>query len=140
MRLASDQADGTVIVAVAVMGVVEVAVDEEVGVAGVRHGRMATLGGVGVTALMTLASMVRRARCRVLGSALQRALVDVIGVHAMQVAIVEIVRVVAVTDRGVSAAGAMRMIVRCMSSVAGHLLSPLSSSRPMQRRGPSGKV
>ena len=95
------------VVAVVAVGVVEVALDEVVGVVAVRDGGVAAAVAVGVSGVMAAASVVGRAagRMRVVDG--DRVLIDVVAVGVVQVAVVEVVDVIAMVHGGVSAAGAV---------------------------------
>ncbi len=109
------------IVAVAIVRVVEMAIDQIVGVIAMRHGGMAAAGTVDVTGGVAGAAMVRRALGRVGRVDRDRVLVDVIAVEVVQVAVVQVVDVASVLDRDVAAAGAVHMIVSRVDGVRGGL-------------------
>jgi hypothetical protein len=96
-----------VIVAVVAVRMVQVAVDEIVDVVPVRHRLVPASRPVDVPCLVPLAAVLGGAAVGVLLRHLDCMLVDVIGVRVMQVTVVQIVDVVAVTNRRVSARGAM---------------------------------
>jgi hypothetical protein len=102
-----------VIVAVAAARVVQVPGDEVVDVIAVRHRFVAAARTVGVSRVVRAACMGGSARRRIRSVDGDRALVDVTIMAAVQVAVVEVVLMVAVRDRRVAAAGAvlMRMVV-----------------------------
>jgi hypothetical protein len=100
-----------VIIAVVAVRVMQVTVYDVVDVVAVGDRLMTTAGSVDMISCVRAALVVRRALVRVGGRDLELMLVDMIGVHVMQVAVVNIVHVVAVLDRRMAAAGAMLMIV-----------------------------
>jgi hypothetical protein len=111
-----------VVVAVALVDVVEVVPDQVVDVVAVRHGRVAAVGTVNVTAVVVGARVIGRAAFRVGSVDGNGAFVDVIAVHLMQVPIVEIVDVTGVTNGGVPAAGTVNVIVVWMCRMAHAIL------------------
>jgi hypothetical protein len=96
-----------------------------VAVIGVRDDLVATARAVSMGLVMLAARVRGRAGRRVRSSRGKRALIDVVVVHAVEMAVVEIVRVVTVLDSRVPAAGAMRMIVSTMSMVLSHVVTSL---------------
>lgn len=97
------------IVAVAAARVVQVSGDEVVDVIAVRHRFVAAARTVGVSRVVRATCMGRSTRRRIRRVDVDRALVDVTIVAAVQVAVVEVVLMVAVCDRLVAAAGAVLM-------------------------------
>jgi hypothetical protein len=81
------------IVAVTLMGMMEVFTNEIVNVVPVRHAFMSTSGTVSVPAIMAFAIMIRCARTRVDVAYGKRMFVDVVFMYMMQVPIVQIVGV-----------------------------------------------
>lgn len=108
------------VVAVAPVRVVEVIADQIVDVIAVGNGLMAAAGAVDVAGFVALADVLRRAGIRVLGGNFQRALVDVIAVHGVQAAVVQVVHVASVADGGVTAAFAVDVRVLRMDPVLRH--------------------
>jgi hypothetical protein len=106
-----------VVVAVAVVRVVEVALDQVVDVIAVRHAGMSAGGAVNVVGGVAGAAVVRRALRRVGRVDGDRVLVDMIAVDVVQVPVVEIVDVAGVLDREVAAVGAVDMIVARVDGV-----------------------
>jgi hypothetical protein len=101
-----------VIVAMAAVRVMQVAVDEVVDVIAVRHRGMPATRAVYVTGFVARAGVSRRAGGRILGVDRQYVLFDLAaGDRVMQVAVVQVVDVIAVLDRGVSAVLAVLVIV-----------------------------
>ncbi len=112
--------DGTVVVAVAPVRVVEVIADQVVDVIAVGHGFMATARTVNMAGLVAPADVLRRAGIGVPGRNFQRALVDVIAVHGVQAAVVQVVHVASVADGRVAAALAVDVRVLRMDPVLRH--------------------
>ena len=116
------------IVAVAAVRVVQVPRHEVVDVVAVGHGFVAAAGRVGVALLVARALVVGRASLGVRAPDLERALVNVPFVRVVQVAVVQVVDVVAVPDGDVAAARAVNVIVVRMGVVA-HGCSLISEER-----------
>jgi len=106
-----------VVVAVAVVGVMEVALDQVIDVIPVRHARVSAAGAVDVVGGVAGAAMVRRALRRVGRVDGDRVFIDVIAVDVVQVSIVEIVDVAGVLDRDVAAVGTVHMVVALVDRV-----------------------
>lgn len=120
------------IVAVAAVRMVEVAADEIIRVAAVRHGRVAASRAVDVAGFMTGAVVGGRAGIGIAGGDLEPAFVDVIAVHGMETAVVEVVDVVSVADGGVAAALAVDVSVLGMDPVVWHGQIPVISKTASQ--------
>lgn len=114
------------IIAVPTMGVVEVAVDQVVDVIAVRNCRMTAVGGVHVRGGVAMAGVVRRAAGRVRWVDRDRAFVDMVVVHHMQMPVVQIVDVAAVLDGEMAAVDTMNMVVGGVRAVGRHKRSPLA--------------
>jgi hypothetical protein len=99
-----------VVVAVAIVGVMEVAGDEVVGVVAVGDRLVAAAGAVDVAGFVAGAG-VGLAALGVGGADFDGALVHVPIVGVVEVAVVEVVDVIAVADSGVAAARAVNVIV-----------------------------
>lgn len=106
------------VVAVAVVRMMQVAVHQIVHMVAVRHGLMSTARAVDMTGVMTGAGVIRSASRRVGVAYFEDMLVDVAVVRRMQVAVVQIVDVAVVQNRGVAAACAVRMIMIFVDGVA----------------------
>jgi hypothetical protein len=106
-----------VVVAVAVVDVVQVALDQVVRVIAMRHGRVSAARAVDVAGGVAGAAVVRGAPGGVGRVDGDRVLVDVIAMDAVQVAIVEIVDVTGVLDRGMAATGAVYVVVAWVDRV-----------------------
>ena len=100
------------VVAVAVVGMVEVAVDEVVDVIPMRHRRVAAAGAMHMTWRMPGTPVRRGAVSGVVLVHIDDMLVDVILVGVVEVAVVEVVDVIVVLDRQMSAVRSvdMRMV------------------------------
>ena len=99
----ADDLDGTVVVAVVAVGVMQVAVDEVVD--------MVSVGDRFVTTGVGAALVCGGAVGWVGGADFERVLIDVVVVDVMEVAVVEVVDVARMLDCGVSAAFAVHVIV-----------------------------
>jgi hypothetical protein len=93
-----------VLVAVISMGVMEMVPDEVVDVIAVRHALVTAVVGVCVLGVVLFAAMIRRTVLGMRRVDLDHVLIDVIAVRVMQMAVVQVVDVVAVLDGGVPAA------------------------------------
>ncbi|MDQ0032912.1 indole-3-glycerol phosphate synthase [Variovorax boronicumulans] len=99
------------IIAMVPVWMMKVAVNQVVDVIAMRHGFMAAVGTVNMSRLMTRAAMVRRALIGIRGRDLKGVLVNVAIVHVVQMAVMQIVDMVAVRDGGVAARRSMLMSV-----------------------------
>jgi hypothetical protein len=116
--------DGAVIVAVRAVGVMEVAAHDVVRVISVRDGVVTARFAVDVAGVVALAVMGRRAGGRVRCADGERVLVDMIAVHVMQMAVVQVVGVPVMLDRLVAAARAVRVVVALVLYVITHRFRP----------------
>ena len=119
-RGSSRQLRWAVVVAVALVVVVEVALDEVVDVVAVRYGRVSAGWAVHVALLVARAGVARRASRRVRGIHRDRAFVDVITVHVMKVPVMQVVDVPVVLHCAVAATRSVQVIVRLMNRVCPH--------------------
>jgi hypothetical protein len=119
--------DDAVIVAMAVMRVVQMAVDEVINMVAVRHALVTAAWAVHVATVMPFARVIGRARRRIPAAAFQDVLVDMITVHMMQVTVVQIVGVAVVLESRVTAARCVGVRMPCVF-LGGHG-SPRSSVR-----------
>ena len=121
-----DDLHGPVIVAMGAVGVMQVPVDQIVYMVAVRHRFVAAARAVLVFLVMAGTGMVGRAAPRIVGAHLDLVLVDVIAVRVMEMAIVQVVEVIAVLDRGMAAGRTMRvrMVGMDLVVVAGHDIHP----------------
>lgn len=99
------------VVAVAVVGMVQMAVHQVVDVISVRHRLVAASGSVGVIGTMPAALVTAGAGGRVGLIDTDRVLAHVLFVRMVEVAVVQIVHMTLVNDRGVLALGAVDMLV-----------------------------
>jgi hypothetical protein len=102
---------------------VQVAADEVIDMVAMGNGLVAATGAVAVAGIMAAAGVRRRAGGGVVGVNRQGMLLDAVGAHMMQVAVVEVIDMVAMLDGGVAATGAMLVVV----VRAGHVQAPSSS-------------
>jgi hypothetical protein len=117
-----DDADGAVIVAVAAVGMMEVVLDQVVDVVPVGHGLVTAPRAVLVIGVVAGAAVVRRAVGRVVGVHPEGVLVHVVGVHVMEVSIVQVVDVILVLDRGVATVGTVNVRVLVVLGTGHRLL------------------
>lgn len=108
------------VVAVAAVGVVQVAFDQVVHVVAVGHRGVAAAGAVAVVGVVAGAQVLGRAFGGVLRVDRQLVFVDVVAVGVVQVAVVQVVHVAVVLDRGVTAVGAVFVLVGLVGVVAAH--------------------
>jgi hypothetical protein len=99
---------------------VQVTVDQIVDMVAMRNRFVAAARPVLVAGLMTSAGMRGRASSGVLTSDRQDMLIYMILMQMVEVTVVQVVRMVVVTDDNVAAAGLMSMRMGIMSSVLGH--------------------
>ena len=108
------------VVAVVAVRVVQVALDQVVGVVAVRDGLMTTAGAVPM-GLVVLAAVVRGSAGRRVGGAdVDLVFLDPRWRRVVQAAVVQIIDMTVVLDRGVAAVGPVR--VRVSSMVGAHRL------------------
>jgi hypothetical protein len=124
----SNRLQHTVIVTVPAVRVMQVPCHQVVGVVGVRDDLVPAVRAVSVRLVVRSAGVRGRAGCWVRPSYDQRALVDVVAVHVVQMAVVEIVGVVAVLDLFVSTARLVRMVMSIVGVVLCHAFVSLRSS------------
>ena len=104
--------DTAVVVAVVAVGVVQVAVDQVVHVVAVRDGFVAATGTVHVVGIVAVAVVAGRAVRRVGVADFQLVLDDgAVGFLVMEVAVMQVIHMIAVFDRSVSAIRSMFVIV-----------------------------
>jgi hypothetical protein len=106
-RVTSRGCQWAVVVAVIAVRVMKVAADTVVCVIAVRNRLMAAAGTVDMARLMATATMARCAAVRILARHFNHVLVDVTFVRVVEVTIMQVVDVAAVTDGGVAAARPM---------------------------------
>ena len=99
-------------VAMVAVRMMQVTGDQIIGVIAVRHGGMAAVGGVNVTSRLLARSMTRSALVGIRGADGDDMIVNMPGVLMMQMARVEIVRMMVVGNRGMAAIGAVNVRVR----------------------------
>jgi hypothetical protein len=113
-----------VLVAVPVMGMVQVIPDEVVRVIPVRHGFVAAAGPVLVAGLVPVALVIGRAALRVAVVHAERMLGDLPILLVVQVAVFEVVHVAIVADGDVAAAVLVLVVVSGVFLVLWHEPSP----------------
>jgi hypothetical protein len=116
-----------VVVAVILVGVVEVSVDQVVDVVTVRDGLVAAVGSVLVACIVPFAH--RRADVGVVVADFDHVLVDVVAVGVMEVPVMQVVDVSVVAHGGVAASGSMLMFVMGVGLMIFH-----ASTLPVGRR------
>jgi hypothetical protein len=111
--------------------VVQMTLDKVVGMIAVRHRLMAARWAVFLSRLVTGASIVRRALGGIRLTRLDHVLVDVVAMRMMQVAVMQVVDVIAMAYGGVSAVRTvpMRVIGLCRLRAVRHGRSPLATVR-----------
>jgi hypothetical protein len=123
-----------VVVAVIAVRVMQVAGDEVIDVIAVRDRGMAAARAVHVIFRVTGALMLRRALARIRGVDGDRALVDVVAVHVMEMTVVHVVDVAGVANRLMAAGRAVNVRVLALMRVRGaHAQLPASSVRTRSR-------
>ena len=113
------------IVAVGAVRMVQVALDEVVHVGAVRHGFVAAARAMPVVVRVELAVALWSACVGILRAHVDRMLVVMALVGVVQMAVVQIVDVTVVLDGGVSAAGAVDMLMGLMDYMFGHAVHSL---------------
>lgn len=104
--------DFTVVVAVVAVGVVQVAVDQVVDVVAVRDRLVTAAGAVHMVSIVAVAVVLGCATGRIGIIHFQFVLHDgAIGLLVMQMAVVQVIHMVPVFNRGVSAIGAVFVVV-----------------------------
>jgi hypothetical protein len=101
----------SMIVAMAVVRMVEVPFDEVVRVIAVRDRFMTAVGPMNVAAFMRAAIVLGGAAVRILFVHIQHVFIGMIPVHVVQMPVMEIIGVIVVNDRHMTAIGTMHMVV-----------------------------
>ena len=124
MNTFSGEFDGAVVVAVAVVRVMQVAVHEIVNVIAVRHGLVTAAGAVDVSRCVAAAAVVGGAGIGVGGADGDAVFIHMVVVRMVQMAVVQIVDVAVMPDGGVAATRAVPVrvvgVVRLGAGI-GHL-------------------
>jgi hypothetical protein len=122
----SGELDRAVIITVIAMRMMEVAVDQIVDVIAVRHRFVSAVRPVNMARIMGAAMVARRTLIRIFRTDLKRVLVYMIAMRMMQVAIMQVIDMIAMFDGRVPAVRAVLMVVvGMMGFVAGfHLKAP----------------
>ncbi len=105
----SHQRNGSVIVAMITMWMVQVTVDEIVDMVAVGYGRVATIRSVDVVRIVAVARMLGCAVAWISGIHIQRVFVYVVLVRMVQMTVVKIVDMAVMLDRGVAAIRAVHV-------------------------------
>jgi hypothetical protein len=105
------QFDRAVVIAVIAVRMVQVAIDEIIDVVPMRHGFVTARRAVNVARLMAATVVIRSALVGIFRIDRERMLVDVIAVHVMQMAVVQIVDMIVVLDRRMPTVRAVLMVV-----------------------------
>ena len=111
------------IIAMVAVRMVQVAVDEVIDVIAVRDRLMAAAGAVYVVLRMPAARVLRRAVARILDRYVQSVFLDLAPLGVVQVAVVQVIDVIAVLDRGVAAILAVIVIVIVLVMMLAHFIS-----------------
>ena len=111
LGLRDDDLQGSVIVAVPAVRMVQVAIHQVVHMVAVRHRGMAAARSVYVGRIVPRAVVRGRAPVRIRIRYLHAMFVDVVAVWMVHVAVVQVINVITMADRDVAAAGAVNMIV-----------------------------
>lgn len=99
------------VVAVIAVGMMKVIANEVVDMVAVGHGLVPAARAVNMPGFMAFPGMNRCTRIRIGRTDVNHMLVDMVAVRVMEMTVVKIVDMVAVTDRRVAAAGAVLMVV-----------------------------
>jgi hypothetical protein len=97
------------IIAMVVMWMMEVAIDQVVDMLAMRHGFMAAVRPMYMFLRMACASMFRRAVFRIGCGYVYHMLIDMAAVRVMQMPVMQVIDVPVVHDTGMATFGAMRM-------------------------------
>jgi hypothetical protein len=97
------------IIAVVAVRMMQVSLDQIIGMVPVRHGFMAAARAMTMSRIMTAAAVVRRAALGIRGAHFNDVLVDMILVRMMQMAVMKIIDVSLMPDRDMPAARSMDM-------------------------------
>lgn len=111
---------GTVVIAMVAMRMVQMSVHEVVDMVAVGHGGMAAAGSVNMTFFVAAALVTGGAAVGVGGVNLHDVFIHVSCVGMVQVAVVEIIDVIVVLNRQVSTTGAVLMVVICVNLAGAH--------------------
>jgi len=106
---------------------VQMSVDEIIGIAPVQHEFMPAVRSVNMTGVVRPALVAGCSSITVCISYLQDVLVDMISVQVMEMAIMEIISMPAVPDRGVSATRSVDVIMSFLSFAGFRHLAPCYS-------------
>ena len=122
--LLTDNGDGTMVVAVVAVREVQVSIDQVIDVVAVRYSIMAAVRAVGMGVVVAFTFMAVSAAGRVGLAHFKSVLVDVPVMLVVHMAVVQIIHVIVVLDRGVAAVGAvcvgmvfMNRVIKCHGDV-----------------------
>lgn len=99
------------VIAVTIVGMMQMTGDDVVDVIAMRHGFMAAVLAVHVARFVSSAAVIRRTVCGVIAVDVEAMLVVVTIVGVMQVTVVQIIDVVVVLDSRVAAVAAVFVVV-----------------------------
>ncbi|HXJ21808.1 MAG TPA: hypothetical protein VMT03_16405 [Polyangia bacterium] len=115
--------DAAVVVAMIPVVVVQMPGDQVVGVIAMGNRLVPTGRAVAMGAIVPAAIMACRAAVRVRGAHRHPMVVDVAGVHVVEVTAMEVVRMVGVLHGGMTASGAVLVAIVVLVLVAVHLVT-----------------
>jgi hypothetical protein len=115
------------IVAMVAMRMMEMAAHQIVDMITMGNFRVATFWAVDMPLFMTTATVGRRATFRIRRRYFQYALIDVIAVHMVQMAVVQVVRVSVVLNCRMAASGTVLMCVAFNFRAGSHIHIPFDS-------------
>jgi hypothetical protein len=119
LRECSDLIQFAVIVAVAFMRMMQMARDEVIGVIAMRNGFVAASVPMRVGGFVGSAVVLRRAAGGVRRADFDAVLIEVVAVLGVQMPVVNVVRMIAVPDRGMAAALSVNVSVRFVDIAGG---------------------
>jgi len=93
------------------MRVMKMAIDKVVDVIAVRHRRVTATRSVHMAGLVATAVVVRRAAVRIFRADFESVLVDMIAMRVVQVTVMQVVDMVAMSDGGVATVRTVLMVV-----------------------------
>jgi hypothetical protein len=131
-----DNFQRTVIVAMVAVGMVQMSIDQVVGMVAMRHGFVSAAWAVPMRRIMSAAAVVRRAAVGIRRAHFDDVLIDVILVRVMEMAVVKVIDVTLMADRDMTAARLvdMRMVGVNRVIVRSHGLSFLGSMKMFATR------
>jgi hypothetical protein len=138
VRSACNDLERSMIVAMIAVRMVQVSVDKVIDVIAMRHRLMSASGAMHMPRLVAAAAVIRGALVGIFRTHLDRMLIHVIAVRMMEMAIMQIIDVIAVANGCVATAGAMLMVVICMvrETATVHRSAPFQSCWGPELLGP----